>query len=71
MTFARMMLALACVVASGIGTACATCSAQAEPVALGAHMAPEANVTQLMSKDLLEGTIVMQGPASPRRMVRA
>jgi len=50
-TFTKVTLALACLVSGGVGMACLMSGAQIAQVAQGA---PEAKVTQLMSKDLTD-----------------
>ena len=52
MRFAKLLLFLACLLSGSISAACLTSSARAAPDPLDAQEAPEAKVTQLVSRDL-------------------
>lgn len=54
MTFTKLILALACLMSGGVGTACLTSGAPVAQAAQAAQAAQEAKLTQLLSKDLTD-----------------
>src|ERR1700716_1515583 len=54
MTFTKLILALACLMSGGVGTACLTSGAPLAQAAQAAQAAQEAKLTQLLSKDLTD-----------------